>query len=327
MKSKKLISLGGSLLFILGFVWLFFNYQHVVDQVVVSRFQPSQSISSISKDIQLTDRGNFLFLAGQPKLSQSEEFNDNCEKKAEQTVVLGCYIAPQRIYIFNVTDPRLSGVRQVTAAHEMLHVAYDRLGFSEKKKVNRMIESALSKVQSSEPDLAERLKVYDKTEPGERQNELHSILGTEAAVLPADLEQYYKQYFLDRSIVTKYADNYDKVFESIKLQQENLVSEMDALAKEINELTKEYNAAADQLNTDIDEFNQIADSEGSFGSQAEFDAQRAELLTRRNSVEAQRLLINTKVDEYERKRAKLDDVNVQVKELNSKIDSSSVPSL
>ena len=37
-----------------------------------------------------------------------------------KTAVLGCY-ANREISIFNVTDQRLDGIREVTAAHEMLH--------------------------------------------------------------------------------------------------------------------------------------------------------------------------------------------------------------
>lgn len=308
-----------------AFVWLFFNYQHLIDQVVVSQFKPTSEVIQIADDIHFTDKGEFLYMAAQPELNDRETFNKHCDKKAEQTVVLGCYLGPQHLYIYNVTDPRLGGVRQVTAAHEMLHVAYDRLSYPEKNKVNKMIEAALPSVQKAEPELAERLKLYDKTEPGERNNELHSILGTEAAVLPDDLEKYYSQYFTNRSIITTFAAQYDKVFEDVKNQQNQLVSELDTLATEINTLTDEYNTGTASLNNDIEEFNRKAD--GEFESQSEFNAARNELIIRRNFLEAKRESINNKVDEYEAKRAKLEDLNIQVKDLNSKIDSSSVPSL
>ncbi len=308
-----------------AFVWLFFNYQHLIDQVVVSQFKPTGEVVKLADDIQFTEKGEFLYMAAQPQLNDRESFNKNCEKKTEQTVVLGCYLGPQHLYIYNVTDPRLAGVRQVTGAHEMLHVAYDRLSYSEKTKVDKMIESALPSVQKAEPDLAERLKLYDKTEPGERNNELHSILGTEAAALPAELETYYSQYFTNRNVITALADQYDKVFEDVKNQQNQLVSDLDTLATEINTLTNDYNTGTAGLNDDIEEFNRTAD--GEFASQSSFNAARSELLTRRNILEAKRETINSKVDEYEAKRAKLEDLNIQAKDLNSKIDSSSVPSL
>ncbi len=325
--SRRTLSFLSTLGIIAAFIWLFFNYQQIIDTLVVANFKPSQGVAEISNQIQFTQKGRMLFMAGQPQLDERKNFNNHCEKKSEQTVVLGCYIGPQRIYIYNVTDPRLSGVRQVTAAHEMLHAAYERLSYGEKKRVNKLVESAVTEVEKTESDLAARLKVYDQTEPGERDNELHSILGTEAAVLPAELEQYYKQYFINRSIVTNFADQYDKVFEEVKNQQDRLIAELDSLADEINTLTAQYNAESEQLNTDIENFNQRADTEGEFATQAEFNAARSDLLSKRNSLEAKRLDVNSKVDEYESKRAELDAINVKVKDLNSKIDSSSVPKL
>ncbi len=327
MQSKRFVSIASTIGIILAFVWVFFNYQHVIDTVVEANFKPSQGVSQIADEIQFTDKGRKLFMAAQPQLDDRSTFNKHCEKKSEQTVILGCYIGPQHIYIYNITDPRLSGVRQVTAAHEMLHVAYDRLSYAEKKKVNKLVQDAAVEVEKTESDLSARLKVYDKTEPGERNNELHSILGTEAAVLPAELEQYYKQYFNNRSVVTSLADQYDKIFDDVKNQQDQLVTQLDALADEINALTEDYNTGSEQLNKDIENFNQRANVENEFETEADFNTARSVLLAQREVLEAKRQSVNAKVDEYEAKRAELDAINVKVKDLNSKIDSSSVPNL
>lgn len=310
-----------------GLVWLIFNYQHVVDQVVVANFQPSGQINQVVQEIKFTDRGRFMFLAAQPELSDRDTFNKYCEKKVEKTVVLGCYLGPQHIYIYNITDPRVAGVRQVTAAHEMLHVAYDRLSYSEKKRIDKLVQSALLTVEKAEPSLAERLKAYDQAEPGERNNELHSILGTESVTLPAELEKYYEQYFTSRSIITTYAAQYDKVFEDIKRQQKQLVVDLDNLANEINQLTQQYNSQIQQLNNDVETFNRRADSRDGFASQAQFDSARSELLARRDNLEAKSILIQKKVDEYETKRSQLNLTNSRLVELNSQIDSASLPSL
>ena len=327
MKQKGGLAFFSSLLLLFGLVWLVFNYQFVIDKIVVSQFRPTPQMSEVINDIQLTEHGRFMTLAAQPVLSDRETFNKHCEKKAEQTVVLGCYIGPQRMYIYNVTDDRLSGIREVTTAHEMLHVAYDRLSYAEKKRVNQLVEEALPQVQKTEPDLADRLKIYEKTEPGERSNELHSILGTEAVTLPSQLEEYYSRYFTSRSSIVALAESYDKVFENIKQQQDSLLSSLNVLSKQIDTLTSEYESQVENLNQDVDEFNKRADQEGYFSSESEFYAARSELVSRRNTLEAKRKEINAKIDEYDKLRAQLDAINVQVKELNSKIDSSSVPSL
>jgi hypothetical protein len=47
--------------------------------------------------------------------------------------------------------------------------------------------------------LTDELK--DETSPEDRRDEAHSLLGTEYEDLPTELEQYYSQYFSDRSKV------------------------------------------------------------------------------------------------------------------------------
>lgn len=327
MLAKRIIALLVTSGAIIGITWAAFNHQLLIDQVVVSQFQPAEEVSQIAKQASFSEKGNFLFLAAKPELNDREDFNKHCEKKSEQTVVLGCYISPRNLYIYNVTDPRLSGVRQVTAAHEMLHVAYDRLGYGEKQRVNDLITKALPSIQAGDPDLADRIKVYDKTEPGERNNELHSIFGTEAASLPPELEEYYSQYFIDRSVITNFASQYDKVFDNVKNQQDQLVADLDALAAEIDRLSDEYDSEANQLNSDIASFNSRASIDGGFSSQSAFYSARNDLIYRQSSLDAKRQTINSKIDQYEQKRTALESLNVKVKELNSKIDSSSVPSL
>ena len=92
-------------------------------------------------------------------------------------------------------------------------------------------------------------------------------------------------------------------------------------------MTEEYNTGSDELNAEVEAFNERANTEGFYETNTEFNAARAKLITKRDVLEAKRLTINSKVDEYELKRAELDTVNIKVKDLNSKIDSSSVPNL
>lgn len=325
--SKKTIRLLYLLFFLVAGIWLLFNRQPIVDQLVVWNFKPSLAVQQISDQVKFTPKGKHMFLAAQPQLDDRQDFNANCQKKIEKTIVLGCYFSPQRLYIYNVSDPQLAGIRQVTMAHEMLHVAYDRLDYAERQRVNRMIESALVTVGQTRPDLIERLKIYDKIEPNERINELHSILGTEVAVLPADLEQYYAQYFVNRSVITNFAAGYDKVFGDIKNQQDQLVAELNALSEEIDNLKAQYDANVASLNDAIESFNARANIDGSFETQSSFNDARDDLIYQRNVLEDQRIIINTKIDQYEGKRVILENLDVQVKDLNSKIDSSSVPSL
>lgn len=324
---KRFVGFVFSLILIATGIFAFLHYQLILDTVVASQYKPTATVNELAAQIQFTERGSFLFKATQAELDDSTAFNQHCHKKDATTVVLGCYIAPQRTYIFDVQDPRLSGIRQVTAAHETLHAAYDRLSVSERQNVNHMIEAALPAVLQTKSELAARLEVYAKTEPGERDNELHSILGTEAETLPAELESYYSQYFKDRHAITAFAASYSKVFNDLKANQNALVSELKALNVEVDTLSIAYNTEIAQLNADIQQFNARAQDSSGFSSQAEFTAARSALKARQNQLESDRQEINDKISLYNQKRNELEALNVQVEELNSKIDSTKLPSL
>src|SRR5262249_20860349 len=76
-------------------------------------------------------------------------------------------------------------------------------------------------------------------------NELHSILGTEVANLPPELEQYYKRYFNDRSQIVKYSEQYEQAF----TERQKVVSDDDAkLASLKPQIDKLETSLQDQLN-------------------------------------------------------------------------------
>ncbi len=326
-KTSRFVGLITTFSVLIATVWATFHYQAIVDEYIV-RTQPLESSEAkLADEVKFSPHGRYLFTAVQPEIEEASDFNKHCNKKETGSVVLGCYVGPQNLYVYNVTDPRLAGVKQVTTAHEMLHAAYDRLSESERQRINRLIEAALPGAQATTPDLAERLKLYERTEPGERSNELHSILGTEVASLSPELETYYQQYFTDRSVVVAFALSYSKVFLDIKNNQEQLVRDLENLKTEIDQMSDGYNTAVESLNQAIEAFNSRASRPSGFSSQAEFETEKASLSVRRSQLEATRQTINDDIAVYNAKRTELQALNVQVEELNSKLDSSKLPSL
>ncbi len=324
---KRAIGLFFGLATIAAGAFAFLNYQLIIDHAVASQYKPSSAVLELENQVQFTSKGSFLFHATQAQLDDSASFNRHCQKKDEQSVVLGCYHSPQRIYVYDVKDSRLEGIRPVTAAHEMLHAAYDRLSQSERDRLHQLIDTALPNVLQTKSDLAERLKIYERIEPGEHYNELHSILGSEAESLPAELEKHYRQFFKDRRLIAGFASSYAKVFNDLKVNQGSLVEELKVLSIEISALSDEYNLEIQQLNSDIENFNSLAQTSGGFSSQAEFNAAKAALQARRDQLEAKRQAINGKVKLYNQKRDSLAALDVEVEELNSSLDSTNLPSL
>lgn len=301
---------------------LFFNRQFVVDQLSVWQYKPSSDVVSLATRTGMNDTGKFYFFSAQPAVEEATEFNKQCDRKEDTTAILGCYNG-RNIYIYNVTNQSIDGIREVTAAHEMLHAAYDRLSGSEKSRVNSLLETEYAKLKT-DTKLAERMAFYDRTEPGERDNELHSVIGTEISSISPELEVYYKKYFTDRSKVTALHQKYAAVFDDLQSRSQALINQLTTLNKTIEQNSTAYNKDVSKLNQDIESFNAKANS-GSFSTQSEFQAERANLLTRANQLDAQRRSINADVANYESLRQQLAAIASQSEVLNKSIDSSLAP--
>ena len=304
-------------------LFVFIHRQYVVDQVVVWQFQPTSDIVTLADRTTMTEQGRFVFYASQPAVEDAADFNANCGKIEQSSAVLGCY-AHQRIYVYNVTDSRLDGIRETTIAHEMLHAVYQRLSDSQRQTVNRLVEAEYAKLQGDK-DFSQRMALYARTEPGERDNELHSIIGTEVASISPQLENYYKQYFVNRQAVVGFHDAYSSIFADLSARKAELEGKLTSLAAVIDSETKQYNDDANVLNNDAAAFNTRAANNG-FSSRAEFDSRRAALLSRIQSLQARRGTINANVAAYQALYAEYEAVAGQTEALNHSIDSTLAPS-
>lgn len=302
--------------------FLFLNRQYAVDQLTAWQYKPTDAISSLVTRTGMSGTGKFLFYASQPSIENADTFNKQCGKQEASTAILGCYNGTH-IYVYNVTDARLDGIKEVTAAHEMLHAAYARMSDSEKSKVDSLLEAEYAKLKDDK-QFSERMAFYARTEPGERDNELHSVIGTEVGSISPELETHYKTYFDDRSKVVALHDNYAKVFSDLQNKSDSLSAQLTALGNKIESESLAYNKDVTQLNKDINAFNSRA-SNGDFSSQSAFDAARAALVARANQLDTTRQQINAEVAQYETLRQELASVASQSEALNKSIDSSLAP--
>ena len=301
---------------------IFLYRQPIIDQVNIWAFQPSDEVKALAIRSAMSDQGKHFYYASRPELLSRNAFNGACGSAAgEKTAVLGCYTT-QRIYLFDVTDTHLDGIKEVTAAHEMLHAAYGRLDSRERARVDDLLEQESAKI--TDPTFVALVKEYEKTEPGERANELHSLMGTEVASLSPELESYYGTYFEDRSKVVALYHKYESVFADLKSKQESLARELDALSTQISSEVDQYNKDTAQLNADIEAFNKRANN-GGFSSQEEFDMARARLVARQNQLAVTRDGLNVTISTFNTKREQLAAINSQAEELNRSINSSLDP--
>ncbi len=235
---------------VIGGGWFAFaQHQAIIDWWRLSHYTAPTAVVQLAADTTMTQHGRDLFYESNPQIEDRDAFNKNCPNTSsgagEQGAVLGCYTL-QSIYIFNVTDPRLPGVQQVTAAHETLHAAYERLDTTTKNQVNSLLQAELNKRQSDQ-DLQQVISLYNKTEPGELLNEMHSILGTEYGSLSPELEQYYQQYFTNRGKVVAYAQDYKSVFTASKQRVATYQAQLTALKQQIDADETELSTQATEL--------------------------------------------------------------------------------
>jgi hypothetical protein len=245
MRSKRLISLALSLLLLssVGFLWV--HKWDVYDTLRLRNYQPSAEIEKLAIDTTMKDRARRLFYVYYPKLEDKATFNSSCSN-SERTIVLGCYVSRQGIHLYNVTDPRLEGVIEVTSAHEMLHAAYERLGSSEKGNVNNLLNHAYDNVK----DERIRQNIDDYRNNGANvSNELHSILGTEVRNLPQELEQYYARYFQNRLAVVEFSEKYEQAFTQRKEQVAAADKKLQTLQQQIDDVQHTLASQKETLNS------------------------------------------------------------------------------
>lgn len=257
------------------------------------RYDPPDAVEQIANDLSLSDETRRTFYAYYPSLEGKDTFKQHCAV-TEKTNVLGCYVSLQGIYLYDVTDPRLDGVVEVTAAHEILHAAYERLSRSEKTRINTLLREVYESLNDNR--LKETIRSYEES-GADILNELHSIIATEIQDIPTELEKYYSQYFIDRSSIVGLFTNYQSEFisrrekvnaadqrleelwlsyenlnqrvssEAIVLQQEyaSLIALRDSGnirdyndgVEAYNELVRTYNSDVTEVQRMIDEYNAL----------------------------------------------------------------------
>ncbi len=297
--------------------WAYLHPQPIIDQVTVWQFSPSLPVIAHTERLSFTERGTFLYYASQPVVSPGEVFAIACPARAneEDYGILGCYQPSNKtIFLFDVTDIRLDGTEDVTAAHEMLHAAWDRLDDDERRRIETLLEAEYE-VLSADPAFADRMAFYARTEPGQRANELHSIIGTEVHELQPELEKYYATYFTDRSIVTALHTTSNAVFVDLQNEADALVAQLESLRTGIEGDYASYTSGYTAFNSSVGDFNRRADS-GGFTSQAQFNRERDNLLARKNSLDTLFGTITARSAQYDDLATQLDAINSTSAELS-----------
>ena len=280
-------------------------------------YRPTAEMVNIRDKLNLTGRGDFLFNATQPELNKADDFNANCRQDEGEVAVLGCYTAGN-IYIYDIADAKLDGIRELTAAHELLHAVWARMSNAEKEDLKPILQQVY---QNNLSVLKDDVETYADDE---RVEEIFVRAGTEIKKLPDVLEKYYAEIFNNQDAVVDFYEKYIAVFREIKMQMEELASEIEVLRDSINVKMAEYENKVSQLEADIARFNSCAETAGCFVTEAEFNVQRNALVARENELNLLNDEINNMIDDY---NLKVDEYNADALEsrklqnmINSKAD-------
>jgi len=232
--------------------------QFIKDYFVVATTDIELSAERIGSAIKLTEDGDFLYQASQTQVQSADQFQQSCRGIEKQTIVLGCY-TNQRIYIFDVKDKRLEGVKEVTAAHELLHAVYERLPDEEKQRVNQLL--AQQRKSLREKQVKETLALYSELSKEDFNNEMYAIFGTEVKDLSIELEKHYANYFTDRKKIVAFAEQYQSVFRQLQEKADALKSQYETLNNQKKSLETQLNSLQQSIQNQQTELNRLRQSD------------------------------------------------------------------
>lgn len=325
-KNRILPTIIFCLILVIATIFLLAYRQRIVDQITVWGYPASSEATGLVKRAGMNDNGIFYYYASQPSMYSSDSaanFNKACNNTETTTAILGCY-SGNKIYVYVVADKQLDGISEVTAAHETLHAIYSRLSDGEKNRVDKLLEDEY-KTLANNKYYSDLLSFYNSYEPGQRDNELHSIIGTEVAKMNPELETYYDQYFSNRQEVVNLDVQYSGVFKSLKAKADDLSVQIDSLLTLITSLTNQYNIDAQKLSSDISLFRS-RENNGGFSSQSQLNSEVAALNQRIDQLNATRTTIQADIKNYQSQVAEYNSIATESKKLYDTINSTLVSS-
>lgn len=283
-------------------------------QIIPKTDEPSSpQIKQLAIDTTMTLKARQLFYQQDPRIEPKAAFHKLCRKageSTEKTILLGCFTSNGHrgnIIIQSVTDPRLAGMMEMVAAHEMLHAAYQQLSAQERARLSPKLKQAAQRV--TDDHLLAILKEYEVGDPDIYVNELHSHLGTTLANLgDPELETYYRQYFRDRKQVVAFAQRSRRVLSQIDSQVQQLEPELNALEVTLQTEKDSIQRTEDDLKASFQNLEQMKSNLTHLKQQAEASLRQGDA---------------SLVDPFEQERSRFNaavrDFNGQVQELQGRI--------
>jgi DNA repair exonuclease SbcCD ATPase subunit len=286
----------------------------------------SPAIQRLAEQSLMTPVAQRLFYRQYPTIESKATFLEQC-KVPDQSIMLGCFVRRGRtgkIVVQKITDPRLQGTMEVTAAHEMLHAAYERLSQSTREDLGKRLTKAADRVQDTR--LKRVLDDYQAKDLALYYNELHSHLGTELGSLgDAKLEQHYQRYFSDRRRLVALAQRSGSILKQLDDQAAQLKPKIEQLEAELQQLETQIKRSEVGLK---ESHQDLADLEAELSAtkvsaEAAFRAQSVQAYQLAGQFEQQKAQFNQQVgqhnDRAEIQQNRITSFNAKVKDYKKMI--------
>lgn len=201
-----------------------------LDGIVAGRVpDPTPEVEELADEMFLTDEGRDLLYMAQPELLGAEEFAGRCDRgdsgaAGETGGAVGCYHssaggiqAGGRIVIYTPEDERLRPFVVETAAHEMLHAAWNELSDADRDTATRTLSTVLSGVDADD-DIHEQIAGSVAGQAANRPTELFAYIGTqvwrEGGLDPA-LEALYARFVSDREALVAVHTEFESMLDTM----------------------------------------------------------------------------------------------------------------
>lgn len=287
-------------LIVTAWFWLM-ERQIPQDWVASWGYAPTEEVTELEEALGLTWRGQLIWAAVNPTLEEAEAFNEYCDSHDAEVSVLGCYAPDEdKIYIYAIQDEELKDANKSTAAHELLHAAWDRLSEGEQKEIAGWLDELY---ESDQEWFAVELESYEDEEWTE---EMYTRAATKRRELPAELEEHYGKYFEDRAQVVQYYENYQEPLDELNAELDERWAELDELDVAIERERAEYEAAVEEYNGRVERFNACADTPGCF-NETTFAWQRQQLTAEGDELDAWQEALNGRIRDYNQKLAEYNE--------------------
>lgn len=191
MRKRTVVDISLLILVLVGGFFAVTNATTIGDRVHSFTYTPPAEIVELADDAGMSELGRQLFYRFSPELVSEQKLLDVCLKKS-----VGCAVGSS-IYILEHDDIREQNRSVVTAAHEMLHVAYSRLTDKDRSVVIDLIDRELGGAINQ--DINKQIQKF-AGDDDVFYDEAHAYIGSEAELLSSELEKHYSKYFDNREM-------------------------------------------------------------------------------------------------------------------------------